>query len=372
MIWQQAYYWLTGGTGPAPDSSPNSSVLRKVLTAAATVPPPVLDLTGYTQVPASIVTILPATGSTLAINSATNITATSSTKTITEILLLQTVMDPSDMFLLYATQSPFSIPFTPTRLGSASFTAITVFSDNTFAVTTLDYTFQASGAPTALNLVNAPVANMALGSLQAVQADAWFNGSPVDVSQGGYLQGAQRFYECPQRQLRQCHHGQRQRSGFAGCLLWRTNGNGSDRCWRLFLCSESIQSDRSRYGRHRRDSSHDAARMRLDCFGRRVVAAFDATERQWKWHAQLDGCGQPYGAARKPLWLPWGAITVLVTQAATACNYGLSQTPDQRARRRYERNSQCDDFLSSDRIKRSKLVNGNATSVVGRVYGCAE
>ena len=167
-VWQQALFWLTGGPGNVPAGVTSNAIPKTSAEDSTTTPAPVLDLTGYTQVPASNVTSLPATGSTLAINSATNITAASSTKTITEILLLQTVMDPSDTVLLYSTQAPFSIPFTPTRLGSASFTAITVFSDNTFAVTTLDYTFQTSGAPTALNLVNAPVADMALGSLQAV------------------------------------------------------------------------------------------------------------------------------------------------------------------------------------------------------------
>ena len=182
QVWQQAYYWLTG-ISPAPSSGPILSAFRGALAPAATVPAPVLDLTGYAEVAASNVTISPATGAALTINSASSITATSSTKTITEILLLQTVVDPSDTVLLYATQAPFTIPFTPTRLGSASFTAISVFSDNTFAVKTLNYTLQPSGSPTSMNLVNAPVANMAVGSSQAIETDAWFNGGPVNVSE---------------------------------------------------------------------------------------------------------------------------------------------------------------------------------------------
>src|ERR1019366_8725199 len=146
-------------------------------------PPPVLNLSGYTQVPATNVSIAPATGSVLTINSTTNITATSSTKTITEVLLLQTVADPTDTPLLYATQSPFSVSFTPARLGTANFGAITVFSDNTYALTTLSYTLQPTGTPYALNLVNPPLAGMTIGASDEIQAFALFSSGPVDVTQ---------------------------------------------------------------------------------------------------------------------------------------------------------------------------------------------
>ncbi len=180
QVWDAALYWLAG-VGSVPTSSSNAQ--RKAVPAAVTAAPqPVLDLTGYTQVPGSNVTILPATGATLTIGSATNITGTSS-KTITEVLLFQTVTDPSDAALLYSTQAPFSIPFTPTRLGSASFTAVTVFSDKTYATTALNYTLQPAGNPASLTLVNAPAANLNVGSSQVVGAEAWFTAGPVDVSQ---------------------------------------------------------------------------------------------------------------------------------------------------------------------------------------------
>jgi pimeloyl-ACP methyl ester carboxylesterase len=172
-VFAQAAYWLMGGSGK--DTSAANCTIDP--------PNPVLDLTGYTQVPASNVAISPATGSTLTINSATNIAATSSTKTITEILLFQTVSDPSDVPVMYSTQSPFSITFTPPRLGSTTFSAFAVFSDNTFAATTLNYTFQLSGNPLALNLANAPVASMPIGSSTIVGAQALFSNGPVDVSQ---------------------------------------------------------------------------------------------------------------------------------------------------------------------------------------------
>jgi hypothetical protein len=181
-FWTQAYYWLTGGIGTAPASTTSSEALRTA-TPAATTPSPGLNLSGYTQVAASNVVFLPTTGSVLTINSITNITASSSTKTITEVLLLQTVTDPTDTAFLFATQSPFSIPFTPTRLGTASFGAIAVFSDNTYATATLNYTLQPSGSPVALNLLNAPVANMTVGASRVIQAQALFSNGPVDVTQ---------------------------------------------------------------------------------------------------------------------------------------------------------------------------------------------
>ncbi|HUB80122.1 MAG TPA: hypothetical protein VMB03_15055, partial [Bryobacteraceae bacterium] len=90
--WAQAYYWLTGGTGAAPsgnglaDLSPEPRGARPKTSAGGA---PLLNLTGYTQA-ASDVAFQPASGSTLTINTANSITATSATKTITEVLLLQT------------------------------------------------------------------------------------------------------------------------------------------------------------------------------------------------------------------------------------------------------------------------------------------
>jgi uncharacterized protein (TIGR03437 family) len=143
---------------------------------------PVLDLTGYTQVPATNVSFAPATGSVLAINTVTNITATSATKTIMEVLLFQKVTDPADALLMAVTQTPFSIAFTPTRLGTANFAAITVFSDRTYAVTPLSYTLQPTGSPASLTLVNAPVASMTVGASTVVKATAEYADGPVDVT----------------------------------------------------------------------------------------------------------------------------------------------------------------------------------------------
>jgi len=185
-VWQQAYYWLTGGTGQVPASSPASTSLhalsRAMLNSASASTAPIFDLTGYTQVAGSNVTFAPASGSVLGIDSTTNITASSSTKTISEVLLLQTVVDPTDVPLQAATQSPFTLAFTPTRLGSATFVAIVLFSDNTYATTQLTYTLQPSGGVLGLNIVDAPVAPMAIGTSRVVHTAALFSASTADVT----------------------------------------------------------------------------------------------------------------------------------------------------------------------------------------------
>jgi len=85
--------------------------------------------------------------------------------------------------LLYATQSPFSVSFTPTRLGTANFVAITVFSDNTYALKTLSYVLQPGATPYALNLLNTPLANMSVGDSRVIRAKALFTSGGVDVTQ---------------------------------------------------------------------------------------------------------------------------------------------------------------------------------------------
>ncbi|MGC2299258.1 MAG: FG-GAP-like repeat-containing protein [Acidobacteriaceae bacterium] len=193
VVWSQAYYLLTGGTGngpllsiPAPlacNANSDSNMVRPN-TLLSSGPPPNLTLTGYTQVSASNVAITPASGTPLTIGTATGITASSTTKTITEVLLLQGVADPTDTRIAYATQSPFTISYTPTRLGTATFSAITVFNDSTYALTTLTYPLQIAGSPVQLTLMNAPSANMSVGDTAVVQTSAQFStGDPVNVTQ---------------------------------------------------------------------------------------------------------------------------------------------------------------------------------------------
>jgi hypothetical protein len=189
-VWTQVLYWLQGGKGPLPGSAQSISEFQPMATAgtlAAAATQPILDLTGYQQVPASSASLTPASNSTLTINSAVNIRATSS-KTITELLLLQSVSDPADVPVYYVRQSPFSISFTPTRLGTASFVAYVLFSDMTFAVTRLDYRLQPGGSPAALNLMDPPLGGLATGASVVVHAAASYTAGQVDVTQAANYQ----------------------------------------------------------------------------------------------------------------------------------------------------------------------------------------
>ena len=199
-MWVQAFHWLTGGSGlgsrsiacPTTAISAQSHNVQSHKTAGTKPHPgdiglstgsaPNLNLAGYTQVDVSNVAITPASGSALTIGSATIISASSATRTIAEMLLLQGVIDPTDTVLMYATQSPFTITYTPTRLGTASFTAITVFNDNTYALTPLSYSLQAPGPPSALYFLNAPIASLPIGSSTVVETEAQFPSGPADVT----------------------------------------------------------------------------------------------------------------------------------------------------------------------------------------------
>ena len=193
-VWCQSLYWLMGGQGPIPagqmqycnlSAIPASSAVQAQARSQAqtTSNAPVLDLTGYTQVPASDVTFAPATNTALTINSPVSITANSSTKTIIEVLLFQIATDPTDYPLYDSIQAPFTIGFTPTRMGSADFVAFALFSDMTYATTALHYTLQPIGSPIGLNLVDPPLASLPVGSSALVSAQALFSNGPVDVTQ---------------------------------------------------------------------------------------------------------------------------------------------------------------------------------------------
>src|SRR5207245_1812012 len=151
LVFQVAAFWLMGGGTPTPQASTRQTSLSPATQVesndrgVASRPPP--DLTGYTQIPASNVSFSPAAGSALTINSSTNITATSSTKTITEVLLFQAVSDPTDTILLDSTQSPFSISFTPMRIESTTVTAFALFSHMTYPTTALSYTLHPLSDP---------------------------------------------------------------------------------------------------------------------------------------------------------------------------------------------------------------------------------
>jgi probable HAF family extracellular repeat protein len=181
-VWAQAYHWLTGGTGAVGTQQDYVSDMGRIRPKTSAGPAPMLTFSGYTEVPASNVTFQPPSGSTLTIGAEANITAMSSTKTITEVLLVQSVLDPSDTDLFSATIAPFSVPFTPIRLGSANFGAIVAFSDKTYAIVPLNYTLTPAGSPISLTLGNAPVANIPVGSSRVITTQALFGNGLVDVT----------------------------------------------------------------------------------------------------------------------------------------------------------------------------------------------
>lgn len=179
--WQQSLFWLTGG-GQAPQTNAQirSGIAASQLSQATTAPMPTFDLTGYTQVAASNVSFTPVSGSSIPTGASVTITPFSA-KTLTELLLFQSVDGPTDAALVYSTESPFTVSFTPSRLGTVSFTAFAVFNDNTFAAVPLTYTLQPPGTPLRLSLT-APIASLPVGMTIAVPVQADFSNGTADVS----------------------------------------------------------------------------------------------------------------------------------------------------------------------------------------------
>jgi hypothetical protein len=178
-VWNQALYWLIGGTGAESSNATN----RSLQAMDSGTSPSAFDLTGYTQVDASNAVLAPASGSNLTISSPVNITATSSAKTITQLLLVQSVADPADVPSYLATQAPFSVSFTPGRLGAATFVAFVLYSDMTYSMTTLTYGLVPAGNPSGLLILDAPAVGLAQGTSVTVHTSAIYPGGPVDVTQ---------------------------------------------------------------------------------------------------------------------------------------------------------------------------------------------
>jgi pimeloyl-ACP methyl ester carboxylesterase len=186
-VWCQALFLLMGNYGPIPSGDmqncTGSTAAAGTSSSSTAGPLPALNLSSYTQVSPSNASITPTTNSALAIGTPVAITASSPTKTITQVLLLQNVTDPTDAPFYYTTESPFSISYMPTRMGTANFTAIVLFSDMTYATTTLSYTLHPSGSALALTLANAPAQSLAVGSSAIVNAEGAFSTGMVDVTQ---------------------------------------------------------------------------------------------------------------------------------------------------------------------------------------------
>ncbi len=178
-VWSDVYTRLTNAQ-PAPGFSNAEPSVKSGPLAPTGLPN--LDLTGYSRVAASTVTFSPTSNSQLVVGALTSVTASSATKTISQFLLLQFTSNPSDVAFMDALQAPFSIAYTPTRLGVANFVAVTTFTDQTYAVSSLSYTLQASSAPSALTLTGAPSGSLRVGMTASVRAFADLTNGSIDVT----------------------------------------------------------------------------------------------------------------------------------------------------------------------------------------------
>jgi pimeloyl-ACP methyl ester carboxylesterase len=181
-VWNQVLYWLQGGVGAAPAASRSLRWSSAVRNHSSDATYPILDLTGYTQVDGSNVTISPDSLSVLDPNATTPITAASTTKAITELLLFAIVSDPIDIPVLWSTASPFSISLTPGRLGSGQFLAVVLFSDMTYCQVSQQYTYESAQAPLSLALLNPPLATLDIGGTTPVAAQAGFPNGLINVA----------------------------------------------------------------------------------------------------------------------------------------------------------------------------------------------
>ena len=139
----------------------------------------------------------------------------------------------------------------------------------------------------------------------------------------------------------------------------------------LYVRSESIQSDRCRYRWYRRDSSHDAARMRLDCWGAGVWAPLT----------------QPSGSGSSTLSLMAAASIGRCANRYRLFgrNHGARNASSHRLQLRFVANPGIDARAAGMTgtvnvttscpvivISNQAYPYGNATGVVGSRYDCAE
>lgn len=177
-VWSQVYVWLTGQGAP-PVFAAEPSVGQKAAVASAV---PSFDLNGYTEVPASNFASSPANLSSTTVGAPLSINVTSSTKTISEVWVLQTVMDPTDTPALTATAAPFTVAFTPKRLGSLKFVAFVLFNDLTYAVAPLEYVSATSAPLGQFQLEPTGNINLVKGTTASAAAVAVLPGLHLDVT----------------------------------------------------------------------------------------------------------------------------------------------------------------------------------------------
>ena len=115
-------------------------------------------------------------------NNAASISVSSASKSIAQVYFYQTVTTAEDVPIFVVTQAPFSFTFNAPRLGAVNFAVIALFTDKTYAATTVNYTVNAPASPLYLAVQNAPSANVPVGDTIYVPTQTAFSNGPVDVT----------------------------------------------------------------------------------------------------------------------------------------------------------------------------------------------
>jgi len=173
--WAKAYKALVGQSPPL---SASSSYELKVNVA----PAPIIDLGGYSHVDATGLAVMPPNLSILPVGIATNVAVTSSIKTITQLTLMQTVNRPQDPPFQFASAAPFEIAITPDRVGQADFVVLVLFSDFTYTMVPVTYTYSAVETPLTLELDGVPIGKLQPGMTAQLGVRALFSTGWADVT----------------------------------------------------------------------------------------------------------------------------------------------------------------------------------------------
>jgi pimeloyl-ACP methyl ester carboxylesterase len=177
-VWQQILKSLESsalvGQGETVAASSDGRVAGGALPRSASTSSliPVFDLSGYTLVPLSNATISLTSSSTIALGSPISVTATSATKSVSELLVLQDGQGGFTPGILYATESPFTVSFTPSQLGSGKLVLFALFTDNTYTTTSLSYSVTTSESVADVRFPSPPIASLYPGQSLVVDAVA--------------------------------------------------------------------------------------------------------------------------------------------------------------------------------------------------------
>jgi hypothetical protein len=179
-VFSQVFEWLTKGRTPTP--TPTRTATRSETRSVQLGSPPSLSLEGFTEVSNSAVTFAKVNGSSIQMGQKINLTPAVAGKTLKELWVFQSVVDPADQWFYYSTTYPFAVAAVPNRLGVVAFSVFSVFTDKTFAVSLVNYSVVPPVAASALRVLNAPPGALPVGYEGRLPAMAMFEMTEVDVS----------------------------------------------------------------------------------------------------------------------------------------------------------------------------------------------